>query len=204
VQRARLTELTRVVITTTVHRSWWTISDQFIKQGCLEPLTSPWNAAVLFVPKPDGSLRFCVDYRFLNNVTIKDKGPLPHIPTLLDQMNGANMFSALDLCSGFYQIPLAPEARPCTAFSTPSGSYQWCVMPMGLSNSPAVFQRAMNSVLWEHIRAGYCLVCLDDVLIMSSSAAEHAKHLDAVHVLTSLQQHRLFCQLPNVNLRSVN
>jgi hypothetical protein len=83
---------------------------QFIEQGWLEPSTSSWNAAVLYVPKPDGSVRFCVDYRFPSTVTVKGKGPLPHIPTLLDKMNCANMFSALDLCSGFYQIPPAPES----------------------------------------------------------------------------------------------
>ena len=169
-------------------------TDEFIKRGWIEPSTSPWHSAVLFVPKPNGGLRFCVDFRFLNQATAKDRHPLPDIPQLLDQMNGATIYSALDLCSGFYQIPLDKDSRHYTAFSTPYGLYQWCVMPMGLSNSPAVFQRAMNAVLADHIRAGYCLVYLDDVLIMSSSPEEHAKHLDAV--LTSLHDARLYCQLP--------
>jgi hypothetical protein len=168
--------------------------DEFVKRRWIEPSTSPWSSTALFVPKPDGGLRFCVDYRFLNDLTVKDKGPLPTIPEILDSMHGKNLFSALDLCSGFYQIPLHPSSRPYTAFPSPSGLYQWRVMPMGLCNSPAVFQAAMNTVLKDHIAAGYCRVYLDDVLIMSNSPEEHARHLDAV--LTSLHLHHFYCQLP--------
>jgi hypothetical protein len=127
-------------------------------------------------------------------VTEKDAQTPPLIASMLDKMRGASYFSALDLCSGFYQIPLEKHSRAYTAFTTPLGLFQWCVMPMGLSNSPAVFQRAMNQVLAEHIKAGYCLVYLDDILIMSSSVAEHAQHLDAV--LRSLELANLYCQLP--------
>ena len=169
-------------------------AEEFIERGWLEPSTSCWRSPVLFVPKPDGSLRFCVDFRFLNARTQDDAGTIPNIQDSVDRMQGATIFSAMDLASGFYQIPLHPESRAYTAFSTPLGLYQWCVMPMGLKNSPAVFQAAMNTVLKEHIRKGYCLVYLDDILIMSTSVEEHARHLDAV--LTSLKQHNLFCQLP--------
>ncbi len=167
---------------------------EFLARGWIEPSNSPWSSSVLFIPKPNGSLRFCVDYRFLNKVTIRDQGPLPSIPALLDSMRGARVFSALDLCSGFYQIPLSESSRDYTAFPTPLGQYRWRVMPMGLTNAPAVFQQAMNSVLRPHIVAGYCAVYIDDVLIKSSSLEEHARHLDAV--LTSLQDARYFCQLP--------
>jgi hypothetical protein len=159
-------------------------TEEFIKRGWIEPSTSGWNSPVLFVPKPNGSLRFCVDYRLLNRVTHKDAHQTPLISEVLDGLQGAKVFTALDLCSGFYQIPLAKGTRPCTAFSTPSGLYQWCVMPMGLCNSPAVFQRAMNHFLCTHIKAGYCYVYLDDILIMSFSVEEHATHLNAV--LTAL------------------
>jgi hypothetical protein len=148
-------------------------TDQFMEQGWLEPSTSSWNAAVLYVPKPDGSLRFCVDYRFPNTVTVKGKGPLPLIPPLLDKVNRANMFSAW-ICAPIsikYLLHQSHDPAPC---SNSLASYQWCVMPMGLSKSPSVFQHAMNSVLRELIRAGYCLVFFVNVLIMSSSAAEHA------------------------------
>ncbi len=168
--------------------------DEFVRRGWIEPSASPWSSSVLFVPKPNGSLRFCVDYRFLNKVTVKDKGPLPDIQELLQNMQGANIYSALDLCSGFYQIPLAQESRDCTAFPTPFGQYRWRVMPMGLCNAPSVFQHAMNTVLRPHITAGYCLVYLDDVLIKSNGADEHAAHLDAV--LSSLREYSFYCQLP--------
>jgi len=168
--------------------------NEFKRRGWIEPSSSPWSASVLFVPKANGKLRFCVDYRALNDRTVKDAGNLPRIDDSIDLMRGAQLFSALDLCSGYYQIPLDLQSRAYTAFPTPQGLYQWTVMPMGLTNAPAVFQRAMNTVLREHIQAGYCLVYLDDILIMSASVEEHARHLDAV--LTSLHQANLFCQLP--------
>jgi hypothetical protein len=152
-------------------------------------------AQLFFVPKPNGGLRFCVDYRILNDLTVMDKGPLPTISEILDSMQGKNIFSALDLCSGFYQIPLRPDSRQYTAFPSPSGLYQWRLMPMGPCNSAAVLQSAMNPVLAEQISAGYSQVYLDDVLVMSYTAEEHARHLDAVH--TALHRHRFFCQLPN-------
>jgi hypothetical protein len=147
-----------------------TYMKEFIRRGWIEPSVSPWCSPVLFVPKSNRTLRFCVDFRYLNRVAIKDQGPLPNISELLDSLGGAKLFTVLDLCSGFYQIPLNPTSRPVTAFSSPVGQYQWCVMPMGLSNSQAVLQRAMNLVLCNHIQSGYCHEYLDDILIMSSSA----------------------------------
>ena len=166
----------------------------FAQRGWIEPSNSPWSSAVLFVPKPNGGIRFCVDYRFLNKVTIKDKNPLPCIVALLDAMKGSKYFTALDLLSGFYQIPLAMSSRDYTAFPTPWGQYRWKVMPMGLANAPGIFQQAMSQVLAEHIKQGYCLVYLDDVLIKSLTLELHAVHLDAV--LTSLGGSSYFCQLP--------
>lgn len=167
---------------------------EFLSRGWIEPSNSAWSASVVFAPKPNGKLRFCVDYRRLNDVTVKDAGPIPLISDTLDSLRGACVYSALDLCSGYYQIPLDVASRAYTAFPAPDGLYQWTVMPMGLSNAPAVFQAAMNKVLAKHIRAGYCRVYLDDVLVMSTSVAEHAKHLDAV--LSALRDAKLFCQLP--------
>ena len=123
---------------------------EFIERGWIEPSNSPWSASVLFAPKPNGKLRFCVDYRRLNEVTVKDAGPLPLISETLDALQGAHVYSALDLASGYYQIPLDIESRPLTAFPTPRGLYQWTVMPMGLSNAPAVFQTVMNRVGKAH------------------------------------------------------
>ena len=168
--------------------------DDFINKGWIELSTSGWSSPVLFIPKPNGKLRFCLDYRRLNNRTEKDSGPIPHQTELLDQLRGAKFFSALDLASGYYQLEMESESRKYTAFPTPYGLYQWKVMPMGLTNAPAIFQTAMNQILKDHIIAGYCLVYLDDIIIKSNSIEEHAIHVDAI--LSCLHKHNLFCQLP--------
>ena len=168
--------------------------DEFIEKGWIEPSKGPWSSSVLFVPKPGGKLRFCVDFRGLNDRTISDAGTIPHQSELLDSLSGASLFSALDLASGFYQLALGENSKEVTAFPTPYGLYQWRVMPMGLKNAPAVFQRAMNAILKEHIARGYVLVYIDDIIILSKDEDSHAAHLDAV--LTTLSEHNLFCQLP--------
>jgi hypothetical protein len=111
---------------------------------------------------------------------------------LLDSLQGNAVFTALDLASGYYQLAMHPDSKAVTAFPTPYGLYQWRVMPMGLCNAPAVFQRAMNQILQTHIRLGYCKVYLDDIIIMSPDVTSHAVHLDSV--LTELRKHSLFCQ----------
>lgn len=171
--------------------------DSFIQKGWIEPSASGWCSSVLFVPKPNNKLRFCVDFRGLNQRTVVDpdnKHVIPRQAELMDSLNGAAVFSTLDLASGYYQLAVESDSRPLTAFPTPYGLYQWRVMPMGLMNAPAVFQRAMNTILREHIKAGYCLVYLDDIIVLSRSLDEHARHLDSV--LSALSAHNLFCQLP--------
>ena len=168
--------------------------DAFIEKGWIELSASSWCSSVLFVPKPNNKLRFCVDFRAVNARTVPDRGPIPNQSELLDQAQGATLFSALDLASGYYQLAMAPDSKEFTAFPTPYGLCHWKVMPMGLSNAPAIFQQAMNQILREHIVAGYCMVYLDDIIIMSKNNHEHAKQVDAV--LTSLHEHNLFCQLP--------
>ena len=168
--------------------------DEFIKKGWLEKSTSAWSSSVLFIPKPNNKLRFCMDYRKVNEVTSPDRNPLANQAELLDSLQGMTYFSALDLASGYYQLEMNKESRPVTAFQTPYGLMQWRVMPMGLSTAPAIFQQAMNSILREHIRNGICLVYLDDIIIMSRNLTDHEKHLDSV--LSTLHSHNLFCQLP--------
>ena len=148
----------------------------------------------VIIPKPNGKVRFCLDYRRLNTRTDKDSGPIPHQTELLDHREGAKFFSALDLASGYYQLEMEKDSRKCTAFPTPYGLYQWKVMPMGLTNAPAMFQTAINQILKDHILAEYCLVFLDDIIIKSNSLEEHAIHVNAV--LACLHKHNLFCQLP--------
>jgi len=119
-----------------------------IKQGKIKPSHSPWGAPVLFVPKTTGrGLRMCVDYRALNNLTVKNRYTLPRIDDLLDQLNGVKYMSSLDLTHGYHQIRLKPEEMPMTAFITPFGLFEFTVMPFGLTNAPSVFQSMMNRVL---------------------------------------------------------
>lgn len=132
--------------------------------GIIEPSDSPWTSPVVMVPKKDGKWRFCVDYRRLNDVTEKDSYPLPRIDESLDLVAGSKWFSSLDLRSGYWQVALSPAARPKTAFSTGRGLWQFTVMPFGLCNAPATFERLMEKVL-VGLPPTECLVYLDDLLV---------------------------------------
>jgi hypothetical protein len=114
--------------------------------GYIRPSSSPWGAPVLFVQKKDGSQRMCVDYRSLNDVTVKNKYLLPRIEDLFDQMRGARVFSKIDLRSGYHQMRIRPSDIPKTAFSTRYGVYEFTVMSFGLTNAPAYFMNLMNKV----------------------------------------------------------
>lgn len=126
--------------------------------------------------KKDGSLRFCVDYRKLNDVTIKDSFPLPRIEDILDQMSGNSWFSSLDLKSGYWQIKVRSEDREKTAFSIGNGLWQFTVMPFGLCNAPATFERLMEKVLQEFL-SKICLVYLDDIIVFSKTFEEMMANL---------------------------
>ena len=116
--------------------------------GLIEPSTSAWASPVVMVPKKQkDDFRFCVDFRPLNKVTKKDSYPLPRIYEALDSVAGSSWFSSLDLRSGYWQVPLAPEARPKAAFITNRGLWQFKVLPFGLCNAPATFERLMDKVL---------------------------------------------------------
>ena len=114
--------------------------------GFVRPSVSPWGAPVLFVKKKDGSMRMCIDYRELNKLTLKNKYPLPRIDDLFDQLRGADVFSKMDLKSGYHQLKVRKEDIPKTAFRTRYGHYKFVVMPFGLANAPAVFMDLMNRV----------------------------------------------------------
>ena len=137
---------------------------RMLKQGIIEPSCSPWSSPIVLVRKKDGSLRFCIDYRKLNSVTKKDSYPLPRIDDSLDALGGAKWFSTLDLASGYWQVKMHPDDKEKTAFTTSSGLYQFNVLPFGLTNAPATFQRLM-----EHLLAGLqwhtCLLYLDDIIV---------------------------------------
>jgi hypothetical protein len=129
--------------------------------GYIRPSSSPWGAPVLFVQKKDGSQRMCVDYRSLNDVTVKNKYPLPRIEDLFDQMGGARVFLKIDLRSGYHQMKIRPSDIPKTAFSTLYGLYEFTVMSFGLTNAPAYFMNLMNKVFMEYLDR-FVVVFIDD------------------------------------------
>ena len=153
--------------------------EKMLKEGVIESSDSPWSAPVVPVVKSDGSIRLCVDYRALNKITYKDAFPLPNIEDALYNLHGMKYFSTLDLIRGYYQVPMAESSRPCTAFSTSDGHWQFKRMPFGLCNAPATFQRLMNVALsgfsWDRVMA-----YLDDILIMDASFEEHLDSFGSV------------------------
>jgi len=155
------------------------IINEMKEEGVIEESHSPWISPAVLVKKKDGSLRFCVDYRKLNAVTVKDSYPLPRIDDILSQLSGNIWFSTLDLKSGYWQIKIRPEDREKTAFSIGSGLWQFTVMPFGLCNAPATFERLMEKVLGKLI-SKICLVYLDDVIIFGKSFNEMLMNLEKV------------------------
>ena len=147
--------------------------------GVIEPCKSEWASPVVMVPNPDGSARFCVDYRRLNVLTIKDTYPLPRMDEGLDSLGEAKYFTTLDCNSGYRQIPIAEEDRNKTTFTCHARTYRFLRMPFGLCNAPPTFQRTVD-ILLSGYRWKTCLVYLDDVIIFSKSIEEHLRHVDEV------------------------
>ena len=162
--------------------------DEMLEAKVIEPSRSPWASRVVIVKKKDGTSRFCVDYRDLNNVTIKDSYPIPYQTDLMDNISNAKYFSSLDLASGYWQIKLDEDAKPKSAFTTRYGLFDFLVMPFGLTNAPATFQRLMDLVLagltWIE-----CMVYLDDIIIFSPTWHEHLKRLE--NVFNRLREYKL-------------
>ena len=152
---------------------------QMNDEDIVEPANSPWCSRVVLAPKPNGGVRFCVDYRAVNKVTIKDTYPLPVMDDLIGHLDGATYFSSVDLESGFWQIAVAKEDRPKTAFITPDGVWQFKRLPFGLQSSPPNFQRLMDQVLGD-LRWLECLCYLDDILIFGKTFEQHLERLERV------------------------
>jgi hypothetical protein len=158
----------------------------------IHPSTSPWGCSALFVKKKDENLRLCIDYRPLNEVTIKNKYHLPRFDVLFDQLVGAKVFSKIDLRSGYHQIKIRASDIPKTAFSTRYGLYEFLLKSFGLTNAPAYFMYLMNSVFMPELDK-FVMVSIDDILVYSKNEEEHARHLHVV--LQRLREHHLYAKL---------
>ncbi len=153
--------------------------DKLLQQGIIEESMSPWSSPIVLVRKKNGSVRFCVDFRKLNNITTKDAFPIPRIDDIFDHLSQAEYYSTIDFKSGYFQVGLDPKDRPKTAFSTRDQHYQFTVLPQGVTNGPPAFQRIVGQILgptrWQH-----SLAYLDDVIIYSPTFNQHLIHLDDI------------------------
>ena len=153
---------------------------EMVEIGAIRKSNSPWASAIVLVRKKDGSLRFCIDLRQLNNRTIKDAYSLPRIEETLDCLNGAKIFTSLDLKSRYWQVEMEEESKPLTAFTVgPHGFFECERMPFGLTNAPATFQRLMESCLGD-LHLNWCIIYLDDIIVFSETPHEHIKRLCGV------------------------
>ncbi|CAF3894349.1 unnamed protein product [Rotaria sordida] len=154
-------------------------TQKLLERGQIEESTSPWSSPIVLVKKKDKTMRFCIDYRRLNAITIKDAFPLPRIDEIFDQLSDATYYTKFDFKSGYFQVPLSEEDRPKTAFSTRDNHYQFTVLPQGITNGPATFQPVINHILGP-ARWKYALAYIDDVIIYSKTFEEHLSHLKEI------------------------
>jgi len=149
------------------------------KRGWIRSSTSPAGAPIHFVKKQDAGLRLCVDYRQLNEITIKDRTPLPLIGESLDKLSSATIYTKLDIRDAYYNLRIRAGNEWKTAFRTRYGLYEYCVMPFGLTNTPALFQRWMNEILCEYLDI-FWMAYLDDILIFLQNLKDHRKHVRTI------------------------
>jgi hypothetical protein len=165
---------------------------ELLSDGFIRPSQSPWGSPMFLVDKPDGSKRMVIDYRVLNSSTVRNRYPLPRVDELFDQLQGARYFSKLDLRTGYWQIRVASEDVPKTAFTSRHGHYERLVLPMGLTNAPAAFMALMENTFREELDK-FVLVFLDDILVYSKTLEEHEQHLRVV--LERLREKKLYAKL---------
>src|SRR6187455_2563508 len=165
--------------------------EELLEKGFIRPSSSPWGAPDLFVNKRDGSRRMCVDYRSLNEVTIKNKYPLPRIKDFFDQMRGAKILSKIDLRSCYHQLKIRAEDVPKATFTTRYGLYEFLVMSFGLTNASAYFMNLMNKVFMEYLDQ-FVVVFIDDILIYSQHEEAREDHLRLV--LQKLRDNQLYAK----------
>ena len=162
--------------------------DKMLKNNIVEESKSPWAFPVVLVKKKDNTTRFCVDYRRLNQITVKDAGPIPIIADTIDNLNNSKYFSKLDFRSGYWSIEMDNKSKEKTAFVTFLGLFQFLVMPFGLTNAPSSFQRYLQYCLSD-ILYKYCCVYIDDIIIFSDTMENHIEHLS--QVFERLSSHNL-------------
>ena len=151
-----------------------------LQDGVIRPSTSPWASPVVMVKKKDNTMRFCVDFRKVNDATIKEAHPLPRTDDTLESLHGAKYFSTLDLKSGYWQVPIQEGDKQKTAFRTTSGQlFEFNQLPFGLCNTPATFSRLMDKTL-AGLAWNICLYYLDDIIIFSKTCEEHLERLETV------------------------
>lgn len=152
---------------------------ELLQKGIIEPSSSEWASPPVLVRKKDGKLRYCIDYRKLNNVTIKDAFPIPKTESCLDTLRGSVYMSTLDMASGYYQVKLDEKDKHKTAFVTKYGLFQYTKLPFGLCNSPATFSRVIQLVL-QGLSWKECLAYLDDVIVLGTDFESHIQSLTKV------------------------
>ena len=165
---------------------------ELLEKGFIHLSVSPWGAPMLFVKKKYGTLRLCIDYKQLNNLTIKNKYLLPRIDDLFDQPKGAGIFSKIDLRSEYHQFRIKDVDVHKTAFRTRYGHYEFLVMPFGLTYAPAAFMDLMNRIFQSHVDQ-FFVVFIDDILVYSKDRENHDTHLRVV--LETLRKEQLFAKL---------
>lgn len=168
--------------------------DDLLSKGYIQPSYSPFASPLSFLRKKEGTLRMVIDYPGLNRITIRDRYAIPRIDTLIDKLKGAKVFTSLNLLSGYHQVRLREEDVPKTAPDNPFALYEFKVLPFGLTNAPATFQRLMNEIFHDFIWAGFVVVSLDDLLIFSTTSQEHLQHVH--RVMKRLRTSSLFENLP--------
>ena len=152
--------------------------EKLVELGVVVASTSPWASPIVPVPKQDGALRLCIDYRKLNSITQPDPYYMVTLDEILERVGGSKCVSKIDLCKGFYQIEVEEESVAKTAFVTPFGKFEFKRMPFGLRNAPSIFQRTMEIVLRECY--SWAAPYIDDIVVFSASGEEHGKHLRLV------------------------